>query len=219
MGLADCQKLQARLYTDADWRARFFADPRALGADFGLSAEEVDRLAQLSEFQVGRFADSLRHKRRNDVGKLLPLTRRVLGEARFAALWDRHGAAHGPNGGKGLRAGAIAFAIALEPEVRRGEIRSPWMADLLRYEAARLVAADPTRRWTVRYFHHPIADLVRAVHARPGVPPPTKPTLAIWFRASRAGRLRHLVLSLPSRSRIIGWLGSSHRRALSQFAL
>ncbi len=201
MGLADCQKLLARLYTDAALRARFFADPRTLGAEFGLSPEEVERLARLPEVPVRRFADSLRHKRRNDVGKLLPLTRRVLGDARFAAQLDRLGSGAGPDAARGLRAGAIAFALALEPAVRTGEIGSPWMADVLRYEAARLLAADPTRRWTVRFFRHRITDLVRAVLAESGAPPPTRPALAIWFRRCPTGNLRHVVLSLPGRSR------------------
>jgi hypothetical protein len=59
MGLAQIQRVLATLYTDAVWRERFFADPPGGGAALGLSAAEIQQLAQLSAQQVACFAGAL----------------------------------------------------------------------------------------------------------------------------------------------------------------
>jgi hypothetical protein len=74
------------------------------------------------------------------------------------------------------------------------------VADVLRFEAARLVALDPYRCWTVRLLRHSVSELILCAHSMQGAPPQTKWTLAIWFRTSCKCRLRHLQLSLSVRS-------------------
>jgi hypothetical protein len=74
------------------------------------------------------------------------------------------------------------------------------VADILRYEAARLVAVDPNRFCTARLLRHSVSELVLCAHSMQGAPPHTKWTLAIWFRASCKSRLRHLQLSLSVRA-------------------
>jgi uncharacterized protein (UPF0276 family) len=203
MGLAQCQNLLARLYTDAALRGRFFADPRGVGAGLGLSAAEASGLAQLSPAQVGFYARSLRNKRCNDAAKMLPMSRRALGAERFDRLFLRHVSGHPYRAEAGPQGDALAFAEAVEPLLGRGGIGPPWAADVLRFEAARLGMADPARRWAARWLRHSPADLSAAVSAGPGQPPPVRPTLAVWVRPVASGRLLSFVLS-PITVRVLG---------------
>ncbi len=196
MGLAKLQGVLARLYTDAGLRERFFADPQTVGEALGLSDEESQQLAQLSAQQVNFFADSLKRKRLNEACKLMPLTHRVLGK-RFGALFRRYADTHVPRGTKKHLEDALAFSAFVEQASPIKGIER-WTVDLLRYEAAWLKAWDPTCRWILRWFQHPVAKLVHRLEMENEVPlPRAKPTIAFWFRLSPRGRLCHFVLSLP----------------------
>jgi hypothetical protein len=196
MGLAQSQRLQARLYTDAALRERFLADPRGVGASFGVEPEDAEQLSRLAVEQVERLARSLLHKRRGAAVKLLPRAHRALGEARFAALFLRHAAGYVPSGVRKHGDDAVAFADFVARAVRGGEVQPAWVADLIRYEAAWLVTRDPDRRWTACRLRHSVGDLVRATFRGECAPGP-RPTLALWFRPSRSGRLWYLSLSMP----------------------
>jgi hypothetical protein len=187
----------ARLYTDAALRARFFDDPEAVGAELGLGWDDLTRLGPLSEAQVGRFARSLWSKRRKEVEKALPLTLLALGEDRFATLFLRHASGPVPSGVQKHRADAIAFAAFLEDEADAGHLGPAWVVDLMRYEAARLLAWDSTRRWLVLRLRHTLDDLVQAALGGGDPAPRSCPTLAVWFRPTRRGQLRNVALSLP----------------------
>ena len=196
MGLAHCQTLLAKLTTDANLRKRFFTDSVRVGMEFGLGPEEAARFALLSARQAEQFAGSLRNKRLGEVEKLLPLSRLVLTDAAFSELFHRHAARFSAAGVKKHRDDAVAFAGSAEQAVRAGTVGPAWVADVLRFEAARLVAVDPNRCWTARLLRHSVSELVLCAHSKQGAPPPRKWTLAIWFRASCKSRLRHLQLSL-----------------------
>jgi hypothetical protein len=192
MGLTETQRLLARLSTDASLRARFADDPSTVAAEFGLSTVEARALAALPLDQLDDFAGSLIRKRRGEVESLLPSTARALGGARFATLFRRHARDYLPIGIKKHRDDAVAFAAFLGREVSD----PPWLADLARWEAGALLAFDPSRRWTFLRLNHRPVDLVRAA-AEPGSPPRPRPTLVAWFRLSRTGRLRRVILAGP----------------------
>ena len=198
MGLAHCQTLLAKIITDATLRERFFEDAVSVGQEFGLGPEESARFALLSARQAEQAAGSLRNKRLGEVEKLLPLSRLVLTNSTFAQLFHRHVARFSRAGAKKLRDDAVAFAGFAEQAVRAGDLEPEWVADLLRYEAAQLIAVGPNRRWTVRLLRHSISDLVRCARSMRGTPA-TNWTLAIWFRASNQGRLHHVYLRLSVR--------------------
>ncbi len=190
MGLAESQRLLARLYTDAALRARFAGDPGSVAAEFGLSLEETQALALLPLDQLDDFAGSLIRKRRGEVESLLPMTVRALGAPRFAGLFRRHARNHVPSGIKKHRDDAVTFAEFLAREV----VDPPWLADLARFEAASLLAHDPSRRWTLlRLRHHP-GDLARA-SIEGNHTPRARRTWIVWFRLSASGRLRRVLLS------------------------
>jgi len=54
----------ARIYTDADARRVFLADPQAASLAAGLDAEQADELAKIDRIGLELTADSLEHKRR-----------------------------------------------------------------------------------------------------------------------------------------------------------
>ena len=194
MGLAQVQQLLAQLYTDATLRERFLRERQAVAEAFDLSAEEVHQVSQLSARQLTFFAHSLQRKRLNGVGKLLPLTKRALG-ARFADLFAQHAVTCVPRGARRSRADAVRFAAYVEEIARRDGLEPPWVVELLRYEAARLTAADPRSRCTIRWFRRPIGTLVRQARQGDRVPSSsTRPTIALWFRLSPRRRLWHIIL-------------------------
>lgn len=177
MGLAQVQEAMARLYTDAALRERFFADPHAGGEALGLSSGDTQQLAQLSRSQVTSFARSLRNKRLLDVVKQLPRTGSLLGE-RFVELFQRYTGTATPVGTRRQRVDALGFAGLIEQLALTEEIPLE-VADAARIEAAWLKMADPTRRGAACWLRNPT------------------PSLAVWFRPTRRGRLRHFVLTLP----------------------
>ena len=192
MGLVEVQRALARLYTDGALRGRFFAHLRPVSQELGLSDDEAAQIATISAIQVGRFADSLVAKRRHEVEKLLPLTRRVLGRE-FSAEFARYASAPVPDGMHRHREDAIAFAAFLGNS--DGRPGPPWAMDLLRYERSWLEAGSSRRRWLVRRFQYPVGRLARNLVEDTVLPSvPFQPTLGVWFRLGRHGPLRHLLL-------------------------
>ncbi len=74
MGLADVQKVMARLYIDPEVRNQFFGDPTTVGATLGLAAAETQSLAQVPRCQFEQYGKSLLRKRRDQVRRNLPNT-------------------------------------------------------------------------------------------------------------------------------------------------
>ncbi|WP_435017727.1 hypothetical protein TA3x_005347 [Tundrisphaera sp. TA3] len=192
MGLAERQRLLARLATDAGLRDRFADDPAAATAELGLSPDDAGWLAALSSGPLALFAGSLIAKRRGEVAKLLPGTARALGPARFSERFRRHASDRPiPGGPRKHRDDALGFAAT----IGRDAGDPPWVADLARLEAGALRAHDPARRLAaVGLGHHP-ADLALALDS--GVLPGRRPTLILWVRPRRGGRLRRLVVARP----------------------
>ena len=53
----------ARIYVDAAARARFLADPRGEAVKAGLTAQQIDDLANIDREGLEMFAHSLEHKK------------------------------------------------------------------------------------------------------------------------------------------------------------
>ena len=195
MDLAKTQKILAQLYTNSGWRRRFFADPQETSRALGLSVAAAEALAKLSAPQVNFFAGSLQRKRFNEVCKLLPLTQRMMGE-RFGALFKEYAEANIPQGIKIPREETLAFANYIK---KHGSLETRWSVELLRYEMAWLETTKPDCRFIIRGFHYAIEKLVESFSKKYANQPALlkQPTLMLWFRLSRQGRLRRLVLSLP----------------------
>jgi hypothetical protein len=188
MGLAEIQGALARLYVDAVLRDRFFTDPAAVGIELGLGAEEARALAGVSRRQVEQFAASLRRKRRDQVRRVIPIAARALGH-RFSSLFERYVAEAVPRGSKADLDDAIGFVDALGRWADAD--RPPWAVDLARYELAWHQATRAGCRPVVRAFRFPVARIALGRAADMAAIAPRR-TLAIWWRLTPRGRVRHL---------------------------
>jgi hypothetical protein len=192
MGLAEIQGALARLYVDPALRGRFFDDPAGVGLELGLDAGESRQLAGISRRQVEQFADSLRRKRRDQVRRIIPIAARALGD-RFDGLFERYVEGSAPRGSKADLDDAIGFVDTLG---RWGDgDRPPWVVDLARYELAWCQAVRSGRRPVVRVFRFPVARLVRDRTLAGSIAP--RSNLAIWWRPTVRGRIRHAVFAWP----------------------
>lgn len=204
MGLSEIEQILARLSTDEKLRERFVNDPHALGRELGLTAAESRRLKREADARLESFIASGRDRRFHELSKLLPLTRRVL-EKRFDAHFKRYAATHERGGIERLFGDAINFAGYLEKRLREERVGSGWTLEILRYEKARLKAADPKRRMVAAFFRHDISRLVRSVARKEEQPVVVKrATLALWMRSKRHEPVRYSAFSAP---RIFGGRG------------
>ncbi|HWS52802.1 MAG TPA: hypothetical protein VN228_01635, partial [Pyrinomonadaceae bacterium] len=143
--MAEIENILARLASDDELRRRFVDDPFALGRELGLSAVESRQLKREAASRFDSFAATERERRFVEIGKLFPLTRRVLG-GRFAAHFRRFAAQHADGGIERMFDDALDFADYLDARLREERVGPGWVLDLLRYEKTRLKAADPARR-------------------------------------------------------------------------
>jgi hypothetical protein len=197
MSLSEIEQILSRLSSDERLRERFVSDPFALGRELGLTAAESRQLKRAAAERFESFTKSAVERRFIEIGKLLPLTHRVLG-ARFNAHFGRFAATHEPGGIERLFGAALDFADYLGSKLREGHVGSGWTLDLLRYERARIKAADPNRRLVVAAFRHDISRLVRSVarkEERPAVV--RRVTVAAWWRTKKHAPIRYAVFSAP----------------------
>ena len=200
MGLAERQKALTQLYTDARLRERFLADPLAVCRELGFGDEEAQRIAAIPPARVTSFARSLHNKRLSEISKVLPLTSRVLGRT-FNECFETYAATHAPGGTKKHLGDALAFATHLQKTLRGDRQQPRWVMDLLRYEKARVRAADPRCRLVVRYFRHDIRLLVRTIAHRKETDVLAQRCVAIWTRFRRGQAVRYALFLLPRRPR------------------
>jgi hypothetical protein len=190
MGLSEVQAALARLSVELALRDRFFADPPGVGAELGLTAQEAVGLARIPRRQVEQFAGSLRHKRRDQTRRVIPIAARALGRE-FEELFERYVNESPPRGSKADLDDAAGFVAAMRRWADQIEPR--WAVDLADYELAWRQAARAGRIPIVRTFRYEVARLLTGHE-----PAPAKPrlTIACWWRPTRQGKVRHFVISL-----------------------
>ena len=64
-----CEDLLARLFTDADFRARFRRDPQVIGRELGLDAAALAMLERTDWVGLELAARSYAHKRETHAGR------------------------------------------------------------------------------------------------------------------------------------------------------
>jgi hypothetical protein len=193
MGLAELQGALAKLYIDPKLRDRFFAAPVVVVVELGLDLEEARGLARIPRRQVEQFADSLRHKRRDQVRRVVPIAARAIGGDRFAELFERYATESAPRGSRADLDDAIGFVEAIRQSA--DQVEPPWAVDLARYELAWRQAARGGRAPIARVFRFSVAKLAIGRQPDPVAP---RPTLALWWRPTRHGAVRHIVVTLPT---------------------
>jgi hypothetical protein len=194
MGLAEIQAALARLSVDPAFRHRFFADPTSAGGELGLDFDECQNLARIPRQQVEQFAHSLRHKRRDQVRRAIPLAARAIGD-RFIALFEQYAIESAPRGSKADLDDVVGFVAAIGR--RNAKIEPPWAVDLARYELAWRQATRAGRVPTLRMFRFPVTRLATGQWPIMVIP---RATFAFWWRPTRGGTLRHIAFSMPNLS-------------------
>ena len=197
MGLAEVEQILERLTTDEALRERFVHDPLVVGRELGLSAGETRQVARVAAARIDSYNATQKGRRLLELSKLLPLTQRVLAD-RFSTHFQAYAADHPAVGARQLLESAQDFASYLEVRLREERVGPGWTLDLLRFEKARLKAADPSRRWVARYFRHDISRLVRSVARREETPSAARrPTVAVWWRPRSRAPVRYAVFASP----------------------
>jgi hypothetical protein len=197
MGLSDIEQILTRLSADEELRARFVENPFALGRELGLSPTRTRQLRREAAERFDSFAATPHEQRFVQVNKLLPLTHNVL-RARFTHYFDRYVAEHGDVSVEHLFGDVLRFAEYLEEQLKEDYLGSGWTLDLLRFEKARVKAADPNRRLVVQTFRHDISRLVRGV-ARKDAPFEVivRRSVAVWWRRRPRDPVRYAVFAAP----------------------
>ena len=197
MGLAETQRLLARLYTDARVRDAFFQNPAAVAAEFSIPAPAAAQLAQLHLCEITRFARALQNKRCGDLAKLLPHTRRALGReftTRFLA-WSESTAPATSH--RSLDDARQFAAQLLAPDAAQTQL-PPWLLALVRYESAALQAGASRRCFVLRWFPWSIADLQKCARSpRQRAKLRRRPGFCFWWRLTATACLRFFSFALP----------------------
>ncbi len=199
MSLSDIEQILTRLSSDEELRARFVENPFALGRELGLTAAGTRLLRREAAARFDSFAATPRERRFVQVNKLLPLTHRVLRD-RFTNYFNRYVAEHGPPAVERLFGDVLHFAEYLEKQLREDYLGSGWTLDLLRFEKARVKAADPNRRFVVAYFRHDISRLVRGVARKDQsamLEVIVRRSVAVWWRPRPHAAVRYNVFNAP----------------------
>ena len=201
MGLQEIEQILARLSADEELRARFVNDPFALGRELGLTTAGSRQLRRAAAARFDTIAATPRERRFVQVYKLLPLSHRVL-KGRFTYYFDRYVAEHGAVSFERLFGDVLAFADYLEEKIKEDHLGSGWTLDILRFEKARIKAADPNRRLVVATFRHDISRLVRGVMRKGELfAAVRRRTVAVWWRTRRHEPIRYAVFNAPRLSR------------------
>ena len=197
MSLSQIDEILTRLSADETLRARFVENPFALGRELGLSAAATRQLRREAAARFNSFAATPRDRRFVQVNKLLPLTHRVLRE-RFNRYFERYVVEHGAPAVDHLFGDVLRFAEYLEEKLRDDYLGSGWTLDLVRFEKARVKAADPNRRLVVATFRHDIGRLVRGI-ARKDAPfeVVVRRTVAVWWRRRPRAPVRYAAFAAP----------------------
>lgn len=177
MGLAEIQSALAKLYTDSELRVRFLEDSANVCRELGLKSEDAEHLSKISHDELGFFSDSLIWKRIGEAEKLLPLINKALGE-KFRKEFQSFASTYNPTEVKKHLEDAIAFCDYLEKKI---EIK--WIADLIRFEKARLQFGAFNRRLIVRRFLYEVLNDNGIAET-----PIKKKWIGIWFRFNKKSK-------------------------------
>jgi hypothetical protein len=157
----------------------------------GLDSDECQNLARIPRQQVEQFAKSLRHKRRDQVRRAIPLAARAFG-GRFVELFEQYVIESAPRGSKADLNDAVGFVEAIGRCNDR--IEPPWAVDLARYELAWRQATRAGRVPLLRMFRFSVARLASGLEPDLILP---RATLAFWWRPNPRGNVRHIAISMP----------------------
>lgn len=183
MSLIEQQNFLARLYTDEKLRRSFLQNPQRIGAENDLTAEEITELAAVLPEELSIFADSLFWKRLREAEKLLPLTRKALGED-FSVNFRKFSQDYNPQTIKKHFEDAVEFCSFLQNR----EIEPAWAKDLATFERAKLIFNSAAQKFILLKFDFDIRQILKEFPNQTGKSEkifPKRKTFALWLRAGK----------------------------------
>jgi hypothetical protein len=184
MPLKEQQDLLARLYTDPELQAEFYADPSAVLNSHGINDDEAEGFLALADSEIKFFADSLVTKRFRETRKLLSVSANHLGP-RFREHFIEFAAKFIPTSGKKHTEDAIAFCKHL---LERSDL-SNIERDAVAFESARLSHVLETRKISFVLLRHDPRSLSNGVQDAV-----QQGGLAVWITPSKDTRFTFIKL-------------------------
>ena len=180
MELATAQRLMAQIFTNADFRAQVAADPEAVVEQLNLSSSDGQWLQNYAANEGQKFARSLIRKRMGILTKMLPITKRWLGE-KFGECFTEFAKNHDTKGVHRHLHDALDFSAWLLSTDLSGE--PDWFRKVIDYERSWLKAQASKRFFRIRFYRHNMMQL-RHVQDRKDMKYAGRPNLVIWCKWS-----------------------------------
>lgn len=180
------EEMLARLYTEHDFRKRFFMNREGVCRELGLDCELALKLSGLQEEEVEFFARGLINKRFGVVKSILPLVSFILSKE-LKDLFTRY-AQNTPVSGMQYKHynDAVAFCGYLLRHLGKPDAQYPWLRDLIRYEQLQAQSVNVSRRIWLRMFDYPVHRINKNMTGRSVK---KSKTFMLCFRNGREGRL------------------------------
>lgn len=182
MGLKEQQNLLAKLYTDPVFAASFFDDPQ-IGTSQTFSISEAEEIAATTSEEIRIFVDSLILKRLREVEKLLPITKRFLGDD-FQTRFREHAQKFNPVSVKKHFEDALRFRAFLELEPSIG----PLAKDVVKLETLKLRHFAEGRRFTAGLFRHDVRPIFDSHVSKDRQMVENRRSVAVWWRLNKRSR-------------------------------
>lgn len=173
MSLLEQQNFIARLFTDEDLRREFAENPEKTARKNALDENDFLQLKQILPAELNFFAESLFHKRLQEVERLLPLTRKVL-QKEFRMFFRQFARDFQPKTIKKHLEDAVQFAGFLSKK----SFEKDWIKDLIIYEQARLKFNGYHKSLIIKSFAYDVKHFT-------GENPRKKRTFVIWLRIGK----------------------------------
>lgn len=159
MSLLNVQNFLARIYTDENLRREFLSAPEKVGQENALNAKEISEIVEIFPDEINAFAESLFWKRRREVEKLLPLTRRHL-SAEFKSLFRAFAPTFNSQSVKKHLEDALNFGDYLQTK----ESVSDLVKNAVKFECARLEFYVLNKNIVVRFFNFDVQTTAKKRH-------------------------------------------------------
>jgi hypothetical protein len=173
MSLLEQQNFLARLFTDKNLRQSFWENPSKIGKDNGLSELEISQLNEIVSKDLDFFAESLFHKRLQEVEKLLPLTKKFL-DKDFSKVFRGFSQTFQPKSIKKHLEDAIEFCKYLQ------NVETQYVKDAAKFEQTKHEFFSRQKLVSLCLLKHNIFNLKKKI------------TIAVWYRTGN--QTRHFIL-------------------------
>lgn len=155
MSLRKQQNLLALLFTNDNLRQAFSLEPEKIGLQNDLNEREINDLKLILSDQINFFADSLIGKRLHEVEKILPLTKKILGED-FQNLFRDFSQTFNPKSVKKHLEDAIEFCGFLQTH----RIEPAFAKDVAKFERGKLEFFGFEKRFVYKSFDYDVRNFL-----------------------------------------------------------